>query len=111
MMNDEVTAYVNEVPAGRRERFDEIVRTITRLVPKVEAGIEYKMPAFRRGDALVSVANRKGYISIYTSGSEQTEAFRRKYPKIKGGVGCVNIKDSDEFDPDDLKLITDAVFG
>ncbi len=109
-MKDEVEEYVNNVPAERVERFCGIIETISRNVPQAEKLIKYKMPTFQLGDAWIAVANKKNYISIYTCAGNKIVAFKQKYPKIKTGKTCINIRDSDEFDLKDLAAITKSVF-
>ncbi|MDQ3686818.1 MAG: DUF1801 domain-containing protein [Acidobacteriota bacterium] len=109
-MNNEIEAYINNVPTERRERFRGIMETIKHNVPQAESVIKYKMPTFQVGDAWLAVANKKNYISIYTCESDKIAVFKQKYPKIKTGATCVNIRDTDDFELKDLAAITKAIF-
>lgn len=110
-MRNELEEYIAKVPAARRERFRRIVDVIHQTVPQAEMVIKYKMPTFQIGEKLLAVASQKNYISVYACSSNQIAAFKRKYPKIKTGNTCLNIKDADQFDLQDLAEITKAVFA
>ncbi len=109
-MQNEIERYINDLPPERQERFRNIIEIVKRRAPQAERLIKYKMPTFQHGDAWLSVANKKNYISIYTCSRDKVAAFKRKHPQIKGGDTCINIKDSDDFELDDLTVITQAVF-
>ena len=78
---------------------------ISDLYPKAVVDMAYRMPTYRVGDGWVAMANQKHYISIYTCGQHHIEPFKAKYPHIKTGKGCINLRDRDEIPFSDLKLV------
>lgn len=96
---------MSNIPDDRREKFQSIYNLITSLYPKAKISMKYKMPTFEYQDGWVALANQKNYISFYTCGYHHIEKFKTKYPKIKTGKGCINIRKKDEFDLADLKQV------
>lgn len=98
----DITGYVANIPAQRIERFKAITALINLHFPKADLSMKYKMPTFEYENNWVAVANQKNYLSLYTCAAEHLGSFQKKYPKIKTGKGCINIKDNDDFIIEDL---------
>lgn len=109
-MQKEIEDYITAAPVERQTRLRHILQAIERQVPQAVQVIKHKMPTFQLGENWLAVANQKSYISIYTVSNDQIEGFKTKYPKVKTGTGCINLKDSDPLDTSDLALVTSAVF-
>ena len=97
--------YLEKIPEYRKERFTKLLNLVTGLYPDAKPSMKYKMPTFSMGDGWVALANQKSYISLYTCSAEHLKEFKKKYPKVKTGKGCVNIKDKDDFPLRDLASV------
>ena len=89
--------YLDNIPLHRKQVFIELINIINGLYPNIDASMKYKMPTCTNGDGWVALANQKNYISLYTCSLQHLEEFKKKYPKVKTGKGCVNIQDRDDF--------------
>jgi uncharacterized protein YdhG (YjbR/CyaY superfamily) len=106
----DVSNYIEKLPKERAERFNSIHSLIVKLFPNAEQSMQYKMPTFSLGEHWVALANQKNYLSIYTCNAQHLTAFKKKHPEIKTGKGCINIKDNDQFEIEDLtSVITSAL--
>ncbi|MCB1874435.1 MAG: DUF1801 domain-containing protein [Chromatiales bacterium] len=94
----EFTAYYAAVPEDRREKLLHLHRLILSLYPDATMKISWRMPSFRNGDGWVAIANQKNYISLYTCGEKHIAGFKKSYPHIKTGKGCINLQDRDPMD-------------
>jgi uncharacterized protein YdhG (YjbR/CyaY superfamily) len=97
--------YLEEIPANRKERFTKLLKLVTGLYPDAKLSMKFKMPTFTKADGWVALANQKSYISLYTCSAEHLKEFKKKYPDVKTGKGCVNIRDKDDFPLRDLASV------
>ncbi|MCK5359991.1 MAG: DUF1801 domain-containing protein [Gammaproteobacteria bacterium] len=97
--------YLEKIPEDRAERFTKLVKLIMGLYPDAKPSMKYKMPTFTMGTSWVALANQKSYISLYTCSAEHLKEFKMKYPDVKTGKACVNIKDKDDFPLRDLASV------
>jgi uncharacterized protein YdhG (YjbR/CyaY superfamily) len=97
-----IDEYMAKVPAGRRGRVEEIMGRTRSWFPDARITIRYRIPTFVIGRNWVSVANQKGYVSVYTCSQEHIAPYIEKHPEIKHGTGCLNFRDRDEIDFGDL---------
>ncbi|MDG1752735.1 MAG: DUF1801 domain-containing protein [Thalassotalea sp.] len=105
-----ISNYIENLPKERIERFNSIHSLIVKLFPNVEQSMKYKMPTFSLEAHWIAIASQKNYLSVYTCNAEHLAEFKKKHPKIKTGKGCINIKDKDQFDLNDLtSVITSAL--
>lgn len=105
-----IEEYIANIPAHRVERFEAIRALIKSLYPDVTESMRYKMPTYEHKQGWIAVGNQKAYISIYTCGLQHLQSFKQRYPAIKSGKGCLNLKDKDQFDITDLEcVITSAM--
>jgi uncharacterized protein YdhG (YjbR/CyaY superfamily) len=73
--------------------------------------MRYKMPTYQVGDGWVALANQKHYVSLYTCGHHHIAEFKRKYPKIRTGKGCINFRDGDHIPVEELKGVIMHAIG
>lgn len=105
-----LSSYIENLPKNRIKRFQAISSLIVKLFPNVEQSMKYKMPTFEVNEHWIALANQKNYLSIYTCNALHLISFQKKHPEIKTGKGCINIKDNDQFEIDDLiSVITSAL--
>lgn len=102
-MKPSVEEYFQLIPSERIERFKLIHELIIKMYPKATVDMSYKMPTYKFDEGWVALANKKNYISLYTCSEYHIQIFKLKYPKIKTGKGCINIKNDDKFDLSDLE--------
>lgn len=106
----DLSTYLKNIPEQRMARFNAIYTLIMKLFPDAEPSMKYKMPTFTLGDHWIALANQKNYLSVYTCNAQHLAEFQYQYPKIKTGKGCINIKDNDTFELNDLgSVITSAL--
>ena len=104
-MNKEVQRYIDALPEERRPFFDKLQALILGLYPNAEVLMWYRMPTYRTKSGWVALANQKSYVSLYTNGAHHIAEFKARYPRIKTGTGCINIKVADEFPVAALKKV------
>jgi len=100
-----IDEYMEKVPAARRGRVKEIMGNIRSWFPEARITIKYQIPTFVIGRNWVSVANQKGYVSLYTCSPELIAPYIEKHPGIKHGTGCINFRDRDGIDFGDLREV------
>jgi len=104
----ELNEYMEQIPLARKARFASIRKLITSMYPQAEETMKYKMPTYHQGKGWVALANQKNYISLYTCSAEHLENFKKKYPGIKTGKGCINFRDRDEIPLNDLGSVIES---
>ena len=104
-MNEAVKMYFESVPHERKGMVMKLHELIVGLYPDAEVDMSYKMPTYRANNSWVCWANQKSYVSLYTCGAPHIAEFKKKYPDIKTGKGCINFKPSDPFSVTALKKV------
>ncbi len=94
-MNYEVQRYLDAVPEERKPLFDQLHTLIMGLYPNAEVVMSYQIPTYRAKSGWVALANQKHYVSLYTCGEHHIAEFKAKYPAIKTGKACINLRDTD----------------
>jgi len=100
-----VKDYINNIPEFRKDRFLAIVDLVKSLYPDIKESMCYKMPTYKYQDGWIAIANQKNYISVNTCSPEHIAGFKRKFPGIKTGKGCINFRDSDKIPCNDLEPV------
>jgi uncharacterized protein YdhG (YjbR/CyaY superfamily) len=100
-----IDEYMAKVPPARRGRVEGIMGRIRSWFPEARITIRYRIPTFVIGRNWVSVANQKGYVSVYTCSEEHIAPYIEKHPGIKHGTGCINFRDRDEIHFGDLREV------
>jgi uncharacterized protein YdhG (YjbR/CyaY superfamily) len=109
-MKKELQPYFKNLPKDRLNRLKELHSLILELFPSATTSMKYKMPTYEWQDGWVALANQKNYISLYTCGPQHLASFKKKYPDLKTGKGCINFRDKDEIPYSALKdVITSAI--
>lgn len=75
------------------------------MYPEAEAVMWYRMPTWRQGKGWVSLANQKHYVSLYTNGARNLKEFKRDFPGIKTGTGCINFREKDELPEEGVRRV------
>lgn len=84
-----VSGYINNFPAGIRERLKHIRATIKQIAPDAEEGISYAMPAYKlNGKPLVYFAGYRNHIGLYATPSGHSR-FAKELSPYKQGKGSV----------------------
>ena len=104
-MHSSVKQYMKNALPERQERLKMLHDMILKLYPTAVVDMCYKMPTYHMGEGWVSVANQKHYVSLYTCGSHHIEQFKKKYPRINTGKGCIRFKDRDTLPLSDLQAV------
>ena len=102
-MNNDVQDYIESVPEERKPLFNKLVSLILELYPNADVKMWYRMPTFRAKSGWVALANQKYYVSLYTNSAEHIREFKAKYPNIKTGTACLNLKLKDPIPGDAIK--------
>ncbi len=91
-MNEEVSRFIEAIPADRRSQFDELQATILRLYPEADLVLWFHVPTYRTKTGWVALGYWKGGMSLYTNGPHHIAAFRTAHPQFKTGKGSINFK-------------------
>ncbi|MBU1077994.1 MAG: DUF1801 domain-containing protein [Spirochaetes bacterium] len=92
-----VYLYISNLPEIRKTRINDIRNFVHSVFPDASESMKYKMPTFEYNGNRVSMASQKNYLSIYFCNAKLIKNVTDKYPQIKSGKACLNIKDSDPF--------------
>ena len=88
MSSDEITAYLNALDEPKRATLQKLRETILEVIPEVEQGLSYGVPAFRfRGKVIAGFAAFKSHLSYLPhSGAVLSELQEdlAPYSKSKG---------------------------
>ena len=95
-MDEDVKRYFADVPENRKPLVERLHGLIVGLYPSAAIDLSYRMPTYKVGEGWVALANQKRYVSLYTCGAHHLAEFKKTYPAVKTGTGCINFKLSDE---------------
>jgi len=104
-MDRTVANYIKAMPENRQEKARALHELIAQMFPEARLSMQYKMPTYHLRDNFIAWGNKKSYLSVYTCSSARIAEFRKKYPEIPGGVGCLNFRDKDAFPLAALKKV------
>ena len=98
---EDVTAYLQEVPAERKEALEEIRRQCLAVLKGFEESMQYGGPCYsRNGVVEVGFASQKHFIGLYILRTDVMNAHKDML-KIKGvslGKGCIRYSKSEKID-------------
>jgi hypothetical protein len=97
-----IAGYLARVPDGRRERALALHGLILSLFPQAEVSLGKRMPTYRLGPNFVSWGSTKGHLALYTCSAERIAGFRARHPEVRGGLGCLRLRDSQRLPLADL---------
>ncbi|MBN2828933.1 MAG: DUF1801 domain-containing protein [Candidatus Cloacimonetes bacterium] len=95
-MNNGVQEYIDKVEDNRKELFYKLQDLILRLFPESERRISYQVVVYQIPTGNVWLGYWKHGVSLYTGFISKIAEFKEKYPDIKTGKGCLNLKMTDE---------------
>ena len=95
-----VESYLGAAPARRRGELRTLHDRIRACFPTATVDMRYRMPTYALGEGWVSIANQRSYVSLYTCSAAHLEAFRREYPEIGTGKGCIRFRERDPIPED-----------
>ena len=95
-MDEDVRSYFDAVPAQRRALLDRLHALILGCYPDAQVDLSCRMPTYRVRDGWVAIANQKRHVSLYTCAAAHLAEFKQRYPHIRTGKGCINLKPGDE---------------
>jgi uncharacterized protein YdhG (YjbR/CyaY superfamily) len=87
-----VPAYLDELPADRREAIETVRGLIRAAVPEAVEDMQYGMPCYSMGPLLFSLASQKGYMALYVTDATVVDAHRDRLGKLNCGKGCIRFK-------------------
>lgn len=89
---DTVDAYLAEVPEDRRAALSRLRALCAKHLPGTRESIAYGMPAFHRGEDLVTAfASQKRHIAFY-AGATATQRHAEALAGIDCGKGCIRYR-------------------
>jgi uncharacterized protein YdhG (YjbR/CyaY superfamily) len=110
--SNEILAYAALAEDSRRSLFDHLLSLIRTQSAGTEEKLRWKIPAFyNEKKKWVALGYRKDGVSLYTENFEVIEAFRKKHPKIKTGMGSIIFRMKDIVPDDDVKEVVRQVLG
>jgi uncharacterized protein YdhG (YjbR/CyaY superfamily) len=101
----DVQRYLDAVPDERKRLVQRLDRLIVDMYPDACVDMSYRMPTYKAKEGWVAIANQKSYVSLYTCGAHHIAAFKKKYPGIKTGKGCINLKVTDIVSATELRKV------
>ena len=100
-----VDEYINNFPAGIKERLNQIRVTIREIASDAKEGISYGMPAYKLADKpLVYFAGYNNHIGFYATPTGHKE-FAPELSEYKQGKGSVQFPNSKPLPLDLIKRI------
>ena len=94
-VNEDVQVYIDKIPEERKPLFNKLMSWILEVYPDAAVTLWYRMPTFKVGRGWVALANQKNYVSLYTNSADHIREFKAKYPVIKTGKACLNLRLND----------------
>jgi len=88
--NEDVTRFIESIPADRRPQFDELQALILHLYPEADVVLWYHVPTYRTKSGWVALGYWKGGASLYTNGPHNLVAFKAAHPSAKTGKASIN---------------------
>ena len=104
-IDPDVQRYFDAVPDARKPLVQELHGLIIGLYPDARVDMSYRMPTYKAKEGWVAIANQKSYVSLYTCGAHHIAAFKKKYPGIKTGKGCINLELTDKVSATELRKV------
>lgn len=105
LIDPEVQRYFDAVPEQRKALVRKLHGLIVDMYPDARVDMSYRMPTYKAKGGWVAVANQKAYVSLYTCGAHHIAAFKEKYPGIRTGKGCINLKVGDRVSSAELRKV------
>ena len=85
-----VEEYLASLPDERRERIEQLIRTIAEAAPEATQQISYRMPAFRsHGQFLVSCEAYKNHDSLFPASDAVIEGIGEELRPHLAGKGTI----------------------
>ena len=110
VVNREVQRYLDAVPDSRKPLVRQLHALIVGLYPEADIDMSYRMPTYKAKGGWVAIASQKHYVSLYTCGAHHIAGFKERYPGIKTGKGCINLRTTDRVSMAELrKVIAHAI--
>lgn len=104
-IDPEVERYFDAVPEERIALVRKLHALIVDMYPDARVDMSYRMPTYRAKAGWVAIANQKSYVSLYTCGAHHIAAFKKRYPGIRTGKGCINLKVTDRVSSAELRKV------
>ena len=104
-MNPSVQNYFDNLPTLRKAKIEKLHSLIIECFPKIEIDMQFKMPTYKYKDGWVAIANQKNYVSLYTCSALHLVNFKKLYPNIKTGTGCINFREKDPIPEKAVKAV------
>ena len=111
-MDDDVLAYVAEIPATHRPLFDRFHGLVVGTFPEAATVMSYRMPTYRVGDRRLYVGVWRHGLSLYGWDAERNADFVRAHPgwvTSKGTIRLTAARSAELSDDDLVALIRRAL--
>lgn len=107
----DVSAYLQEVPADRREYLTKLRDLCLEVLSGYEEAMEYGMPGYKKnGVGEVGFASQKNYISLYFLNTDVIQSNRALLKGLSVGKSCIRYSNPQKMDMDVIrKLLLDTV--
>jgi uncharacterized protein YdhG (YjbR/CyaY superfamily) len=105
-----VTAYLADVPAERRDALKRLRSIYVATFKGCQECIDYGMPCYKRdGELVASFASQKQYIALYGMG-KAVERYRKELTGCSVGKGCIRFRNAEALDFDLIqRMLKDKV--
>lgn len=107
----EVDAYLEVLPAARREALTALRDLIHEVEPRAHETMGYRMPTFElEGRTFLSMASQKHYLAIY-AGIPVLDRFREAFSHLSLGKSCLRFRYLEDLDLDTLRELVSVAAG
>ncbi len=104
-----VGAYLKEADDSRRPALTRLRRLIREMLPDCDEVMDYGMPTYRRGAAMVTAfASQKNYIAFY-AGATAIARHKMALGGIDCGKGCIRYKTPEKIDFDVVRSLLEDI--
>jgi uncharacterized protein YdhG (YjbR/CyaY superfamily) len=104
----DVTGYLEQVPAERREALTRLRQMCLDMLEGYEECIEYNMPSYKKDGGGVAFANQKHYISLYIVNEPVLDAHRHLLKGLSVGKCCIRYPKPEKIDFAVVQQLLDA---
>ena len=109
--NAEISAYIENLPPGRKEAIAAVRELILETVPQADETMRYRMPTYEAGgDFLAALASQKQYMSLYAS-TVSVEEHADKLSHLNCGKSCIRFRKLDDLPLDVVRVILQETYA
>ena len=112
-MEDQVRAYIDEIPAEHRPLFDRVHRLVLEAHPEASVVLSYGIPTYKVDRRRLYVGAWKHGVSIYGWKSGADGGFMERHPGLRTSKGTIQLRpeDAGQIRDDELRELARSALG